>query len=106
MEDGDVAEEVDRLSSAYGEQAESVKRILTRDNALSTITSDLYTRKATDRLIAIATGQAEAQGSEGQDSGAGDEEPEDAEQDTPMEVVSEADDTPPQAATGDAEGKE
>ena len=105
VEDGDVAEEVDRLSSAYGEQAESVKRILSRANALSTITSDLYTRKATDRLIAVATGQAEAQVPEEQGSGAGEGEPKNAEQDTAVEMGSEADDSSPEAATGDAEGK-
>jgi len=66
VEDKDVEEEVDRLASTYGEQAGAVKKILSRPNALSTITSDLYTRAATDRLVEIATGQGEVQPSKQQ----------------------------------------
>jgi len=64
----DLEEEVDRIAATYGDKASVVKRALTQQSALASVRSDLYSRKAIDRLIAIATGQVEeAESGEEQD---------------------------------------
>ena len=66
VEGDELEEEIDRIASTYGDKASVVKRALTQQGALSSIMSDLYSRKAIDRLIAIATGQVEAAESGGE----------------------------------------
>jgi trigger factor len=60
VEPGEVQQEVDRLSQPYGEKAGDVKAIFSGGEPLRTITSDVFSRKAQDRLLAIATGQVES----------------------------------------------
>ena len=59
VEPGEVEQEVDRLSQPYGEKAGDVKAIFSGGEPLRTITSDVFSRKAQDRLLAIAAGQVE-----------------------------------------------
>ncbi|MCG2767432.1 MAG: trigger factor [Anaerolineae bacterium] len=66
VEGDEVNEEIARIASTYGDKASVVKRALTQRGATSSIASDLYSRKAIDRLIAIATGQVEAAESGGE----------------------------------------
>jgi len=66
VEGDDLEEEIGRIASTYGDKASVVKRALTQKGALSSIASDLYSKKAIDRLIAIATGQGEAAESDGE----------------------------------------
>jgi len=67
VEGDDLEEEVDRIATAYGEKASVVKRALSQSDALSSIASDLYSKRAIDRLIAIATDQVEAEESGGEE---------------------------------------
>jgi trigger factor len=53
----DLAEEVNRVSSQFGDQADSVRKALaTQDSALA-MTNDVYRRKALTRLLSLATGE-------------------------------------------------
>ena len=55
--DEETVEEIDRLSSTFGERAEDVRAALSKEASLLSITNDVYRRKALDRLFSIATGR-------------------------------------------------
>jgi trigger factor len=59
VEPEEIAREIARLSLPYGERSEEVRQALLQPEALSSISSDIFVRKAMERLVAIATGQAE-----------------------------------------------
>ena len=56
----EVASEIDRMSTALGEQATRVAGFLNTDRARQSLTIDLLTSKAIQRLAAIARGEAPA----------------------------------------------
>ncbi|HOQ99980.1 MAG TPA: trigger factor [Anaerolineae bacterium] len=53
----EVGAEVERVASAYGEQAGAVRAALTQAGPLSSLMGDVFSRKAIQRLVDIATGQ-------------------------------------------------
>ncbi len=59
VEEGEVEQEVDRLSQPYGEKAAQVKQLFGAGEPLRSVRSDVYSRKAQARLLAMATGQPE-----------------------------------------------
>jgi trigger factor len=65
VEAEEMEEEVERISSTYGEQADEVRSVLAQAGAQTSIASDILARRALDRLIAIATGRAEDEAAEG-----------------------------------------
>lgn len=59
----EVEAEIDRMSELSGEHASALRRLLATEPHRSNVTSELLTARASDRLIAIARGDAEqAQG--------------------------------------------
>jgi trigger factor len=58
LEDDEVEEEIERRSSLMGEQADGLKKILSSPVGRLSVGNDLLTRKALDRLVAIAKGEA------------------------------------------------
>lgn len=54
----EVAGEIDRMSAALGSQAGQMQEYLTSDRARQSLTLDLLTNKAVERLVAIAKGEA------------------------------------------------
>lgn len=67
VEDNDLEEEVERIASSYGDRAAVAKRAITQANVLNSIASDLYTKRAVDRMIAIATGQTPEEDAAGEE---------------------------------------
>jgi trigger factor len=59
VEPGEVQEEVERISQPYGDKAAQVRQLFGAGEALRSVHSDVYSRKAQTRLLALATGQAE-----------------------------------------------
>jgi len=59
VEPGEVEQEVERLSQSYGDKAAEVKELFGAGEPLLSVRSDVYSRKAQARLLALATGQAE-----------------------------------------------
>ena len=59
VEPGEVEEEVERISQPYGDRAARVREILGAGEPLRSVRSDVYSRKAQARLLALATGQPE-----------------------------------------------
>ncbi len=55
----ELQSEVQRIASPYGEQASAVAQALMQPEPASGLVSDIISRKAVDRLIAIVTGKAE-----------------------------------------------
>lgn len=113
VEGDDLEEEVDRIASDYGERAAFVKKMLSKSRMQSSIASDLYSKRAIDRLIAIATGQGEEKDAAQADAGTA-AEPEPPEEDAPAggeemaaeEAKSEEGESPPEPETEDGEGEE
>jgi len=60
VEAEEIAQEVDRLSLPFGDQADAVKATLSTGQPLRSITNDVYRRKALDHLLAIATGHTKS----------------------------------------------
>jgi trigger factor len=58
LEDDEVEEEIERRSSLMGEQADDLKKILSSPVGRLSVGNDLLTRKALERLEAIAKGEA------------------------------------------------
>lgn len=59
----EVEAEIDRMSESFGEHASVLRRLLATEPNRSNVTSELLTARASDRLVAIARGEAEqAQG--------------------------------------------
>ena len=59
LEKADVDREVDQITESLGEEAESVREALTQEVVLQSISGGLYNRKVLERLLSIATGQAQ-----------------------------------------------
>ena len=59
VEAEEIDQEADRLALSFGEQAGAVKAALSTGESRRSITNDVYKHKALERLLAIATGQAE-----------------------------------------------
>ncbi len=59
LEDGEVEDQIERLSSAFGEQADKARDALSSPDNKRSIASDLLTSKALRRLVAIAKGEVE-----------------------------------------------
>jgi trigger factor len=61
VEPQEVDQETARFAEAFGDQAEGVKAALATEKWRRSMTSDVFRRKALDRLLAIATGQAKSE---------------------------------------------
>jgi trigger factor len=59
VEPGEVEQEVERLSQPYGDKAAQVKQLFGAGEPLRSVQSEVYSRKAQTRLLAMATGQVE-----------------------------------------------
>jgi trigger factor len=53
----EIEKEIERLSQPYGEQAETMKKILSSPTSQSSLNADLLIRKAIEHLVAIARGE-------------------------------------------------
>jgi trigger factor len=62
VEPQEVDQEAARFAEAFGDQAEGVKAALATEKWRRSMTSDVFRRKALDRLLAMATGQAKSGG--------------------------------------------
>jgi trigger factor len=58
-EEEEVEAEIERMSSAFGEQADKARDVFSSPDNMRSIASDLLTSKALQRLIAIARGEVE-----------------------------------------------
>jgi trigger factor len=58
VEPQEVDQETARFAEAFGDRAEGVKAALATEKWRRSMTSDVFRRKALDRLLAMATGQA------------------------------------------------
>src|SRR4029079_4121735 len=56
--DEDVSAEVERMAATAGEQAASIRELLSTGNLRDSIARNLYTQRVMDRLVAIASGEA------------------------------------------------
>jgi trigger factor len=56
--DDDVAAEVERMAGTAGEQAASIRELLSTGNLRDSIARNLYTQRVMDRLVGIASGGA------------------------------------------------
>jgi trigger factor len=61
VEPEEVDQEVTRFAESFGEGADKIKAALTAEKWRRSMTSDVFRRKALDRLLAIAGGQAKAE---------------------------------------------
>ena len=59
VEEEGVEAEIERVSSAFGEQADKVRDVLSSPDSMRSIASDLLTNKALQRLVAIAKGEVQ-----------------------------------------------
>jgi trigger factor len=59
VEEEEVEAEVERMSSAFGEQADKVRDVLSSPDSMRSIASDLLTNKTLQRLVTIARGEVE-----------------------------------------------
>ncbi|MFQ5880764.1 MAG: trigger factor, partial [Dehalococcoidia bacterium] len=59
VEASEVDQEIERMAAAAGPQAEQVRRLFDTPNGRGAIERSLLTRKTLDRLVAIASGQAQ-----------------------------------------------
>jgi FKBP-type peptidyl-prolyl cis-trans isomerase (trigger factor) len=59
VEEEEVEAEIERVSSAFGEQADKVRDVLSSPDSMRSIASDLLTNKALQRLVTIARGEVE-----------------------------------------------
>ncbi len=69
VEKADIDQEVDQMSAEFGEQADAVRSALSQEAVLRSIHSDVFSRKALDHLLAIASGQAQARSAEDKGTG-------------------------------------
>jgi len=53
----EIEKEIERLSQPYGEQAETMKKILSSPASQSSLSADLLIRKTIEHLVAIARGE-------------------------------------------------
>ncbi len=60
----DLAGEVNRISSQYGDGADSVKEALTTQSSLRAVADEVYRRKALSRLLSLTTGEEETESGE------------------------------------------
>ncbi len=60
LEPGDVDERITNLSTPWGERADEMRKLLSRDESREMLEMDLLTDKAVDRLAAIARGEVQA----------------------------------------------
>lgn len=61
VEEEEVKDQIERMSSAFGEQADKARDVFSSPDNMRSIASDLLTNKALQRLIAIARGEVEAE---------------------------------------------
>jgi trigger factor len=66
VEPQEVDQEAARFAEAFGDQAEGVKAALATEKWRRSMTSDVFRRKALDRLLDMATGQAKSGAESGQ----------------------------------------
>jgi trigger factor len=59
VEEEEVEAEIERMSSAFGEQADEARDVLSSPDNMRSIASDLLTSKALQRLVTIAKGEVE-----------------------------------------------
>lgn len=55
----DLAGEVNRVSSQFGDRADSIREALSTQDSLLAMSNDVYRRKALSRLLSLATGEEE-----------------------------------------------
>lgn len=55
----ELSDEVNRVASSYGEQANMVRQALMQPEALQGLLGDIFSRKSIERLVGIATGQVQ-----------------------------------------------
>ncbi len=56
--------ELDRVSSQFGDHADSMRRALATQDSLLAMSNDVYRRKAVARLLSLATGEVEPESAE------------------------------------------
>jgi FKBP-type peptidyl-prolyl cis-trans isomerase (trigger factor) len=61
VEDAEIQEEIDRLTSGVSEQAEQIRSLFSTDAARESLRRSLTTKKTLDRLVAIASGEGETE---------------------------------------------
>jgi len=83
----ELASEVTRVSSQFGDRAESVKEALTTEDSLLAMTNDVYRRKALSRLLSLATGEEQEEDPAPSSGAQGSEESASADTDTDKESV-------------------
>jgi trigger factor len=83
--------EIDRIASAYGEQAAQVRQALMQPEPVAGLMNDIYSRKALERLLDIVTGKAEcaAQAAPAEAPKAGEEAAPAVEEETPTDEAGE-----------------
>jgi trigger factor len=59
VKQAEVMAEVNRVASAYGEQAAAVRQALMQEGTIDALVGDMYERQAMARLVDVVTGQAE-----------------------------------------------
>lgn len=59
VEEEEIRAEIERMSSVFGEQADKARDVFSSPDSKRSITSDLLTNKALQRLMAIARGEVE-----------------------------------------------
>lgn len=64
VEEEEVGDQIERMSSVFGEQADEARDVFSSADNMRSIASDLLTNKALQRLVAIAKGQVEDEISE------------------------------------------
>jgi trigger factor len=61
VEDAEIQEEIDRLTSGVSEQAEQIRSLFSTDAARESLRRSLTTKKTLDRLVSIASGEGETE---------------------------------------------
>jgi len=70
IDEHEAEEEIDRITAPLGDRSDGLKESLSTGASYLSVVNRLYQRKALERLLAIATGQAESSGSATKDAAA------------------------------------
>jgi FKBP-type peptidyl-prolyl cis-trans isomerase (trigger factor) len=57
VDEQEIEQAIDRLSTPWGDQAAEMRKVLTSDNARRMVSLDVLSDKAIERLVAIAKGE-------------------------------------------------
>lgn len=70
VDEHETDEEIDRITAPLGDRSDGLKETLSTGASYVSVINRLYQRKALERLLAIATGQADSSGSATKDAAA------------------------------------